>query len=466
MSNIEHALITRVIDDQDFHSLEKARIDESFFSSPEAREAYNVLREFYYHPATVGHVPSRDLIKMRVEGFYPLVAPDPVPVLAQQLRYEKLRMDLLQLSAALQAQAEASPMEALATLRTESAKIATVADSGSYLSLSSAYNMLLERYETVENAGGVIGIPYPWHPVNEETQGMQGSQFIVLYGRPKSMKSWVAVDMACHAYSVSRRRVLFYTREMSPELVTQRVAARLARVDYKAFKNGTLRTEVKDHVFLLLRELAEAETSAGAYGFRQPFFVVISDRSASSSGESGGVGWLRSKIRELQPDIVFVDGMYLMRDDRSNIRTADWKSVTNISRDLKGAAQEFDIPVIGVTQATRAAEKTKGEDMTELAYADAIGQDSDAVFRVRKKIVIGDDKVKRTELLLNSPGLREGTFDGIVISGQPATSFDYLRTLTQENEDEKAKEEYAATNRDTGGSQYRRASFNARIPVR
>jgi hypothetical protein len=156
-------------------------------------------------------------------------------------------------------------------------------------------------------------------------------------------------------------------------------------VDYKAFKNGKLQPDMKARAFGILQELMQDEMTAGTNNIHQPYLKVISDRSGANGAEGGGVGWLRSKIRDFKPDIVFVDGMYLMKDDRTNSRNVDWKNITNISQDLKLTAQDFDIPLVGVTQANRSADKSTGEDLTELAYADALGQDADAVFRGRDK---------------------------------------------------------------------------------
>ena len=425
--NLEMALLTRVIDDKDYNTLDKAQITEEFFGSPEAREIYRYLREVYRDPITNGQVPSRDAVRMRYPQFYPIEAPDTVAVLAQELRREKVRIDMLTLAQDIAQRAELNPMEAMATLRAEAARISALAEVGQDLSMSGAFNMLLDRYEAVQDSGGLLGIPTPWHVLNEETQGMQPGQFWVLFGRPKSMKTWVACYMAVHAYINSRKRVLLYTREMSPELMAMRTAALIARVDYRAYKNGKLQPELKHRMFTMLQELIEDEKSAGAMGIHQPCFTIVSDRNAGGQG-GGGVGWLRSKIREMQPDLVVVDGMYLMKDDRTNQRSVDWKQIAHISQDLKLTAQEFNVPLLGVTQANRASDKSKGEDLTELAYADALGQDADAVMRVSRRDVIDPDtKQKRTELDLGFPGIREGKLDGIVIHGEPATNFGYIR---------------------------------------
>jgi replicative DNA helicase len=439
-TNIQHCLISRVIQDKDFHSLEKMQINEEYFSSREVAQVFRYIRDIYHSPETAGEVPSLAMVQLKYPAFAFHPSDDSVPLLASKLREEKIRAELLNLSSILEQEAQTNPAAAMATLKTQVSRLSALAEVGEDLSIAGAYQMLLSQYETVQDSGGIIGIPYPWHPLNEETQGMQGGQFIVLYGRPKSMKTWVAIDIAVHAYLHARRRVLFYTREMSPRMVAQRVAARMARVDYGKFKNGKLQPEVKKRVFENLQMLIDDEKIAGTDG-HQPFFVITTDRSSNGGKGSGGVSWLQSKIRDLKPDLVIVDGMYLMRDDRSGQRTVDWKAVAHISQDLKLTAQEFDIPLIGVTQANRAAEKAKGEDLTELAFSDSLGQDADAVIRVTRHASVDQEtKFHRTELHLNFPGLREGRLDGIVIHGQPATDFSFIRSIISADEQTKEKE--------------------------
>lgn len=425
--NLELALLTRVIDDGDFHTLEKARIDDDYFTTPIAKEVYGFLRETYHHPLTTGQVPSRDLIRDRFPAFYFAQANDSVQILAKQIREERIRIEIQTLAQELTMRAEQNPMEALATLRATASGISALAETSQDFSMASAYQMLLNSYETVANSGGIVGIPYPWAPLNDATQGMLNGQFLVFYGRPKSMKTWVGLYIAVHAYMVSRRRVLVYSREMPPELLLKRAASIMAEVDYETFKSGRLQPDLKARTFARLQQLLEDEKYAGAQGQHQPVFVVVSDRG---SADGGGVSWLQAKIREIQPDLVIVDGMYLMKDDRTKSRTIDWKNITHISQDMKLTCSEFNIPLIGITQANRGAEKTNGEDLTELAFADAIGMDADAVFRVKHiKRIDPQTKRKVSEIALNAPGLRDGIFDGIVIHADPGWNFNFIRLI-------------------------------------
>lgn len=428
-ANIEHAVLTRAIQDGDFHTLEKSRITDEYFSTAECKEVFRFLYETFHHPVTTGQVPSQALVHSRFPAFFFAQAYDTVPVLVQELKREKARMELKQLAAEIDRKGDADPMEAIASLRAEAVKLSALMEVNNDISVSGAYHLLLNRYEAIAAAQGVLGIPYPWEVLNEETQGMQGGQFIVFYGRPKSMKTWTAIEVAVHAYIRARRRVLLYSREMSQIELLERVAVTIAKVDYKAFRKGRLQPDVKERVFTILKELVEDEKAQGSIGSgHMPMMVVVSDKGVENAG---GVSWLQSKIRDYKPDMVLVDGMYLMSDDRSKSRSTDWRQIAHISQDLKITAQQYDVPIIGITQANRSAEKGKGDDLTELAFADSIGQDADAVFRIIK---IKNKETGLTELIIKAPGLREGTFDGMVIAAQPGVSFRFLRAYRDGDE--------------------------------
>lgn len=461
---IETRILSKIIEDQDFHSIEKAQINESFFFLPENKAVFQYIKSVFYDPLTRGLVPSAQLVSERFPSFFfPQGIKDAVPILAGELRAEKVRTEILSLAQNIVDEVNADPMKAKSLLLSKATEISSIASVGEDLTMAAAYKMLLENYETVQKSGGVIGIPYPWEPLNAVTQGMKGGEFIVLYGRPKSMKSFVALYMASDCYLRSRRRVLFFTMEMSPLLVCQRTAAMFASVEYDAFKSGKLQPSLQQHTFSILKDLMEDETLHGAHGGAQPCFSITSSRSA---GGRAGVSWLRSKVTEVKPHILFVDGMYLMSDDRSKQRTIDHKSIGQISQDLKLLAQEFDIPVVAVTQANRGAQGSVGEDLTELSFSDSLGQDADAVYRISKQPRLDDNNLLHDELWITAPGLREGKFDGIVVGGYPCFDFACRRVLTNLDKENFASKSVPAQKPKTVTPSYKSTLIDPKIAVK
>lgn len=428
-AHIEFALISRVIEDKAFSLLEKSQITGDYFSVPEVRQVYDYLRYCYHHPETTGLTPSMDMVKHYYPSFNAVYAPDDVPILCKALRDNKIKVELWSTVQKVQMEADKDPYAALSTLRSAVQQLSGLEQVGHDLSMAHAYEQIMEKYMTVASAGGLTGIPYPWQVLNEETQGMQRGEYIIVYGRPGSMKTWVSLYMAVHAYLKGRRRVLYYTREMPQIQIAMRAAAAMCGIDYRAFKNGKLDPGLFQYVQAVLQGLMQDEISAGKHG-HQPCFIITADRSANG----GGVSWLQAKIKEVQPDIVFVDGVYLMRDDRSNQRTADWKNVLHISQDLRQTALTQNMTVVAITQANKKSDQIRGIAQEDMAFTDGFNQDADAVFKVKHIMRRGEDGLKHSEIHMYSPKLREGTLDGIVINGVPATNFDFIRPIVDEEE--------------------------------
>jgi len=428
VSNIEFALISRVIQDSDFRSLDRAKIDEDFFSSAEAKEIYRHLRRIYRSPATSGQVPSIDMLRQTFPSFQLMYAPDSVPVLCDHIRREKQKIDLYNLGQELITGASGDPQELLEIARERVLSINRSYTSGEDLSMADAYQSIREEYEDIVVGGGITGIPYPWDVLNQELLGMNPEEFIVIFGRPKSMKTWVALMMATFCYTMARKRVIFFSREMSVAALRRRIITLLARVDYSAFKKGQLQPHILNYVWTMASSLKEDEEAASYYGIKRPFLILLSDRGVA---DGGGMSWIRSKIEELDPDIVFIDGLYLMKDDRSKTKSVDWKNITNISQDAKGLARDFSIPVVGITQANRGSQGSRGEDLTEIGYADALGQDADVVYKINK---VKNPETHANEIIVGMPGTRETDIDGFIINAIPSTDFSFIKSYSSVEE--------------------------------
>jgi len=435
--NIEYGLLSQVIANQEFHTLEKNQITGDFFTVPECRAVYDYLRYVYHNQQTAGFVPSMDMVKQYYPAFNPLWAPDPVPVLCSALRDSKIKMELLTLAQQLQFKAEKDIGEAMALLKAQAQNLSALEQVSSDLSMSNAYQMLMERYNTVAQAQGIIGIPYPWDYANQETQGMKNGNYIILYARPKNMKTWVAIYMAVHAYLKSRRRVLYYTREMPKEEIAGRVACCMCGIDYDAYRKGQLDPNLFAFFQAVLQQLASDELSAGKHG-HTPCFIITADRSP----KGGGVTWLQAKIQEVQPDIVFVDGVYLMRDDRTNSHNTDWKNILHISQDLRQVALQLNIPIIAITKANKSSDKVRGDDDTDMAYTDGFNADADAIYKLKHfSYKDKDTGLPKSEIAMYATDHRESNFGGMIINGYPATNFEFVRAITKGEEEE---EEYGA----------------------
>lgn len=428
-ANFELQLVSKIIETQDFDTVARLGITEDFFLMPETREVFRFINNHFHEAVTYRSVPSWQFITNRFRAFPWTSSADTLASLCEYVRQARLRVQLLGYAERLAQQVDYSPRDALGILKEAAATLSAQHESSNDHYLSTSYESLRQEYDQVAACQGVTGLPWPWECLNEDTRGMHPGDFIVLYGRPKSMKTWVALNVAMFCYVNANARVLIWSGEMKPLQVMRRCSALISRVDYK--KLCTARLNPHDHVrfFGNLQYLEQEELSH--YDQRNGHMPSLKVIGRTRDKESGGVTQLEAKIREFKPDLVVVDGMYLMRDDRQKVRTIDWKAIAHISQDLKQLADVSNIPIIGVTQANRQANKNAKEaDMGELAYADALGQDCTLAMRVTKK---KDQSTREPEIHISLPGSREGNLDGFIIHGIPATNFGYKRALINED---------------------------------
>ena len=431
-ASLEYQVISKVVEQQDFHTIEKLRVTDEFFFAPEVKQIFQFIRDHFRAPQTFGSVPSLQLIQSIFHGFQFTPSNDTIETLCDQLRLFKLRSEIQIAADDMLKIAESNPRAALDICRETAADLSSRHEFTSDLMMHNMYDELLSDYELVAEGRGVTGLPWPWEPLNEATQGIHPGEFIVVYGRPKNMKTWVALYVMTILNLHFNARVLVCSMEMPTKQMARRMAAIRAVVDYKKLLAGKLQPVERDRFFYRLWELKEQ--------FMNPQLHVNGPRFAEcmiTGGKKGGMGisYLHSKIREFRPDIVLVDGMYLMKDERQGKRTVDWKAIAHISQDLKSTARDFNIPIVATAQANRTATKdVKNADVSEMAYSDAIGQDTDFSIRVHKRI---DKSTGEPELAFGFPGSRETDLDSFLIHAIPAVNFGLKSTVVVTENDDK-----------------------------
>jgi replicative DNA helicase len=425
-ANLEHQALCKIIETGDFHTVEKFKIDDTYFIGDQTqyKEIFRYLRAYYHNPASGRTIPSWHLIQPYFPGFPWIQTYDNLPTLLHELRKQKLRAQIIAFNDELMAKVEADPMASLDVIKEASTRLQIEHEHTNDSLITDSFDSLRQEYDLVKANQGITGIATPWEVLNDDTQGIQKEDFIIIFGRPKSMKSWIAFLIATYAYYWQRLRVLVWSNEMSRISCLRRMAAIITMIDYEKFKKAKLDPASEQRVFETLQWLRDQEHYYRHSSGNQAALLVTSPHE-SKSDNAMGVSALQAKMEEFKPHLVVVDGMYLMRDDREKRRSIDWKMIAHISQDLKGTTKAFKIPMVATTQANRTAKNPndKEADLSELAYADAIAQDCDLAMRVHKQ----KDRNGDTELMCSLPGSREGKLDGFVIHGHPAVNFQFKR---------------------------------------
>lgn len=260
---------------------------------------------------------------------------------------------------------------------------------------------------------------WPWDPFNEAAGGgVEKDDYIVFYGRPKSKKSWVLAEFIANVFDQGKVP-LIYTKEMTADNIFKRVGACLQRLPYQEFRTGRLTDEERARLAQLLDLARDVRRYAKD--------MVCLDGKDTDNGDT--IEWLTAKVKRYQPDIVFIDGLYLMSDNRGGKGQKDNFRVQNISRAARQMVLDTGVPLVATMQATRSAATHKGANLDEIAYSDAIAQDVTAAIRVINEDPKEDDDDRNPKITMVVGGAREFHFSGCQIYGVPATNFSYIRNL-------------------------------------
>jgi len=233
-------LIAKVIDVGDLRPILDAGITTDRYRDPEARAMLQFIFKYYKDRRTCGNVPTREMLEKR----FPTVDLPPESRITLDATVEEfINFDVqarLQMLAAYIDDNLHEPGEVIDQVTRELREMARQRRTSRDVILAESLAGPRERYEQRKNKQELLGIPLPWDILNEETQGLQPEDYWVLYGRPKSMKTWLLLYIMMHAYDFASRRVLVYSREMAPELILDRCICILIGAPYEAFRKGTL----------------------------------------------------------------------------------------------------------------------------------------------------------------------------------------------------------------------------------
>jgi replicative DNA helicase len=228
--------------------------------------------------------------------------------------------------------------------------------------LKRSFEVIQELYDKKQH---VTGVPSGFADLDALTSGFQKSDLIVIAGRPSMGKTAFALNVAGNAAIKAGIPVAIFSLEMGKEALVQRMLCSEARVDAHKLRTG----------YLADRHWSSLTTAAGLLSESA---IYIDDSPALTVLE------MRSKARRLKAEadigLVIVDYLQLMRGGaRPESRQQE---ISEISRSLKALAKEIDIPVMALSQLSRAVEQRGGDKrpiLSDLRESGAIEQDADVV---------------------------------------------------------------------------------------
>ncbi len=241
----------------------------------------------------------------------------------------------------------------------------------------------------------VTGIPTGFRDLDSLTSGYHNSEFIVVAGRPSMGKTALCLNTSLHIGLRTGYSVGFFSLEMAKEQIVIRLMCAEAQLDIKKVRTGFIGEREFERLKLSAEELSKAK-------------IFVDETPALTMME------MKAKARRLKMehnlDVVFVDYMQLMRPGgRFENRTQE---ISYISRSLKELAKELQIPVVGISQLSRAPEKGRREpfpQLSDLRESGAIEQDADVViFVYRPEFYHPEDENLRGIAKINVAKQRNG----------------------------------------------------------
>ena len=257
-------------------------------------------------------------------------------------------------------------------------------NAGDYVPINKIVQNSIMRVSAASKLkGNVTGIPTGFIDLDYRTSGMQKSDLVLVAARPSMGKTAFVLNMAQYMAFECNKTVAIFSLEMSSEQLVNRLLAMEARIDAQKLRNGSL--EDKDWESLL--------ESAGTVAKSN---LIIDDRASSLAD-------IRSKCRKFKLehnlDIVIIDYLQLMSSGGGRSSDSRQQEISDISRGLKRMARELDVPVVALSQLSRAVEQRPDHRpmLSDLRESGAIEQDADVVmFLYRDEYYNKESELKGT----------------------------------------------------------------------
>ncbi|MBQ2753930.1 MAG: replicative DNA helicase, partial [Clostridia bacterium] len=218
--------------------------------------------------------------------------------------------------------------------------------------------------ELSKNPGKLVGVPTGFNKLDSILSGLNKANFVLVAARPAMGKTSFALNIATNAALTANKKVAIFSLEMSKEEIVNRIWFSSAMVESNKIKTGEVQPADWTRLINSMKLLSPAN-------------IYIDDTSSISVMD------IRSKCRRLMMeqglDLIIIDHIQLMQGIRRSENRQ--QEISEISRSLKMLAKDFDIPVLALSQLSRASKDRadKRPLLTDLRESGAIEQDADVV---------------------------------------------------------------------------------------
>jgi len=265
-------------------------------------------------------------------------------------------------------------------------KIFQIAEAGArtrqgFMEIQPLLTQVMERIDLLyhkDNPSDITGIPTGYRDLDRETSGLQPGDLIIIAGRPSMGKTALALNMAEHAAVENKLPVAIFSMEMSGSQLAMRMLGSIGRLDQHKLRTGRLSDDDWNRLTNAVGKLHDAP-------------ILVDESGALNALE------LRARARRLHRQyghlgLIVVDYLQLMQATSQGENRAT--EISEISRSLKSLAKELKVPVVALSQLSRAVEQRTGPKrpiMSDLRESGAIEQDADLILAIYREEVYTPD---------------------------------------------------------------------------
>ena len=265
-------------------------------------------------------------------------------------------------------------------------KIFQIAEAGArtrqgFMEIQPLLTQVMERIDLLyhkDNPSDITGVPTGYRDLDRETSGLQPGDLIIIAGRPSMGKTALALNMAEHVAVENKLPVAVFSMEMSGAQLAMRMLGSIGRLDQHKLRTGRLSDDDWNRLTNAVGKLHDAP-------------ILVDESGALNALE------LRARARRLHRQygalgLIVVDYLQFMQATSEGENRAT--EISEISRSLKALAKELKVPVVALSQLSRAVEQRTGPKrpiMSDLRESGAIEQDADLILAIYREEVYTPD---------------------------------------------------------------------------
>ena len=265
-------------------------------------------------------------------------------------------------------------------------KIFQIAEAGArtrqgFMEIQPLLTQVMERIDLLyhkDNPSDITGVPTGYRDLDRETSGLQPGDLVIIAGRPSMGKTALALNMAEHVAVENKLPVAIFSMEMSGAQLAMRMLGSIGRLDQHKLRTGRLSDDDWNRLTNAVGKLHDAP-------------ILVDESGALNALE------LRARARRLHRQygalgLIVVDYLQLMQASSEGENRAT--EISEISRSLKALAKELKVPVVALSQLSRAVEQRTGPKrpiMSDLRESGAIEQDADLILAIYREEVYTPD---------------------------------------------------------------------------